>query len=203
MLVDSGEPHRYGAEAVARTTPPHDRGRDRVRIPRPRSGQHDAGPAEPRGSTGSPARAGSGGTIRSRIVRTLALPVAAVLVLLGVITVIEVDDYRTADASANAVTLVLAVQDLVQELQTERGLTAGLLGGNAGFRAELAPARKRVDDQRARVEQLIADGGTVQDRVATAVRQLDGLAGVRAGTDTGRRRPRTARSRSTPGASPH
>ena len=126
-----------------------------------------------------------GGTIRVRIVRTLALPVAAALVLLAVITVGEVDDYRAAADTTSAVTLDLAVQNLVQELQTERGLTAGLLGGNAGFRAEIAPARKRVDDQRAKVEQLIAGGGTVQDRVATAVRQLDGLAGVRAGTDTG------------------
>ncbi|GLY98433.1 nitrate- and nitrite sensing domain-containing protein [Actinoplanes sp. NBRC 103695] len=127
----------------------------------------------------------SGGTIRRRIVRTLALPVAAVLGLLGVITVIEVDGYRTADATAEAVTMVLSVQDLVQELQTERGLTAGLLGGNVGFKAELGPARQRVDDRRAAVERLLDDGDDVEDRVSTAVRQLDGLAGVRAGTDTG------------------
>ena len=124
-------------------------------------------------------------TIRRRVVRTLALPVAAVLALLGVITVIEVGDYRTADSSARAVTLVLSVQDLVQELQNERGLTAGLLGGNVGFRAELAPARQRVDEKRTAVERLVGDGGAVEDRVAAAVRRLDGLAGVRAGTDTG------------------
>ena len=81
----------------------------------------------------------SGGTIRGRVVRTLTLPVAAVLVLLGVITVIEGGAYRTAGASARAVTLVLSVQDLVQELQTERGLTAGLLGGNAGFPGRTRP----------------------------------------------------------------
>jgi len=127
----------------------------------------------------------SGGTIRRRIARTLALPVVAALVLLGVIAVIEVDDYRDAAATAQAVTLDLAVQGLVQELQTERGLTAGLLGGNVGFRPEMAPARQRVDDQRAKVEKLTADGGEVEDRVAAALRRLDGLAGVRAGTDTG------------------
>jgi len=127
----------------------------------------------------------TGGPIRRRIVRTLALPVAAALVLLAVVTVIEIDDYRSAAATARAVTIDLAVQGLVQELQTERGLTAGLLGGNGGFKAEIAPARKRVDDQRAAVEKLIASGGTVENRVAAAVRQLDGLAGVRAGTDTG------------------
>jgi signal transduction histidine kinase len=160
-----------------------------MRIPRPRQAHHDADatagsrPAEA-GAPAAPASR-SGGSIRRRVVRTLTLPVVAVLVLLGVITVTEVDNYRTAAASARAVTLVLAVQDLVQELQTERGLTAGLLGGNVGFRAELAPARKRVDDQRTKVEDLISSGGVAQERVATAVRELDGLAGVRAGTDAG------------------
>jgi len=127
----------------------------------------------------------SGGTIRRRISRTLALPVVVALALLAVIAVIEVGNYRTARATSRAVTLNLAVQNLVQELQTERGLTAGLLGGNVGFRGEVAPARKRVDDQRAAVEKLTAGGGQVEDRVAAALRRLDGLAGVRAGTDTG------------------
>ncbi|MEV4701668.1 nitrate- and nitrite sensing domain-containing protein [Actinoplanes sp. NPDC049316] len=150
-------------------------------------GGNEAAEAEP----GAPAAEASaapgrgGGPIRRRVIRTLALPVAAVLLLLGVITVIQVDEYRTAAQSARAVTLVLAVQDLVQELQVERGLTAGLLGGNVGFKAELGPARQRVDRQRAAVERLVASGGDAQDRVATAVRGLDGLAGVRAGTDAG------------------
>ncbi|MEV6491085.1 nitrate- and nitrite sensing domain-containing protein, partial [Actinoplanes sp. NPDC051633] len=130
-------------------------------------------------------------TIRRRVVHMLALPVAAVLALLGVITVVEVGAYRSAGASERAVTLVLSVQDLVQELQTERGLTAGLLGGNVGFRAELAPARQRVDDKRAAVERLVSAGGkagaggTAETRVSAALRRLDGLAAVRAGTDTG------------------
>ena len=127
----------------------------------------------------------AGGTIRRRIVRTLALPVAATLALLAVIAIDEVGNYRTAAATNRAVTLDLAVQALVQELQTERGLTAGLLGGNAGFAAEIRPARQRVDRQRAAVERLADGGGPVADRVGAAVRQLDGLAGVRAGTDTG------------------
>jgi len=162
-----------------------------VKIPRPRQAHHDAdttdtpGAAAPATEATAPAPGAGGSSIRRRVVRTLTLPVVAVLVLLGVITVTEVGNYRTAAASARAVTLVLAVQDLVQELQTERGLTAGLLGGNVGFRAELAPARKRVDAQRAKVEDLISSGGVAQDRVATAVSELDGLAGVRAGTDAG------------------
>ncbi|WP_430783430.1 sensor histidine kinase [Actinoplanes sp. G11-F43] len=127
----------------------------------------------------------SGGTIRRRVVRTLALPVATTLVLLAIVAVGEVDNYRTASATARAVTIDLAVAELVQDLQTERGLTAGLLGGNEAFRTELLPARDAVDLRRDQLENLITDGEEVDDRVAAAVQQLDGLAGVRAGTDTG------------------
>ncbi|MFG1922486.1 nitrate- and nitrite sensing domain-containing protein [Cryptosporangium sp. NPDC048952] len=122
----------------------------------------------------------SGGSIGRRIVRTLALPIAAVVVLLSVIAVVQVDNFRSATATSEAVTLELAVQDLVQELQAERGVTAGLLGGNAGFRAELAPIRRRVDARRATVSRLGGD-----DRLAAALRALDGLDGVRAGADSG------------------
>jgi signal transduction histidine kinase len=126
-----------------------------------------------------------GGTIRRRLVGILALPVLAVLVLLGFVTVGELTDYRTSTATTRTVELALSVQDLVQELQTERGLTAGLLGGNVGFRNEIPPARSRVDEQRAAVERRIARGGEVEERVRRAVRELDALPAVRSGTDTG------------------
>ncbi|MCO8274273.1 nitrate- and nitrite sensing domain-containing protein [Actinoplanes sp. TRM 88003] len=109
-------------------------------------------------------------TIRRRVARTLALPVAAVLVLLAVVVAIEARGYERAVSAARAVRQVLAVQDLVQELQTERGLAAGLLGGNAGFRAELGPARARVDERRTRLDPLFT-------------RPLDALDGVRISTD--------------------
>jgi signal transduction histidine kinase len=127
----------------------------------------------------------SGRTIRRRVVRTLALPVAAMLVLLSIVAIGEIGNYRTAADTARAVTIDLAVQELVQDLQTERGLTAGLLGGNDGFRAELAPARDQVDLKRLAVERLISSDDGLEGRVAAAIRELDGLAGVRAGTDTG------------------
>ncbi|WP_051570850.1 sensor histidine kinase [Cryptosporangium arvum] len=124
----------------------------------------------------------SGGSIGRRIVRTLALPIAAVVALLAVVAVAQVGDVRSAAATSRAVTLGLAVQDLVQELQTERGVTAGFLGGNAGFRAELTPVRRRVDARRAEVTALTGGG----DRsLARALRALDGLAGIRAGADSG------------------
>ncbi|GAA1623414.1 sensor histidine kinase [Actinoplanes couchii] len=142
-------------------------------------------PGAPEGGMWARTRRASGGTIRRRVVRTLALPVATTLVLLAIVAVGEVDNYRTASATARAVTIDLAVAELVQDLQTERGLTAGLLGGNEAFRTELLPARDAVDLRRDQLENLITAGEDVDDRVSAAVQQLDGLSGVRAGTDTG------------------
>jgi hypothetical protein len=128
---------------------------------------------------------GRGGTIRRRLVGILALPLVAVLVLLGVVSTTELRDYRISTDTTRAVTLALSVQDLVQELQTERGLVAGLLGGNVGFRDELTPARERVDSQRTAVDRLAAGGGALETRVRAALHELDGLAAVRAGTIAG------------------
>lgn len=144
-------------------------------------------PPDPSAAPGHHAarRRWSGGTIRQRVVRTLALPVATTLVLLTIVAVGEIDNYRTASATAQAVTIDLAVQELIQGLQTERGLASGLLGGNDGFQTELQRARNDVDLRREAVDRLTADGGDVAQRVAVAVRELDGLTSVRAGTDTG------------------
>jgi signal transduction histidine kinase len=122
-----------------------------------------------------------GGTISRRLVGILALPLVAVLVLLGFVTNNEVQAYSSSTNTTHAVALALSVQDLVQELQTERGLVAGLLGGNVSFRDELGPARAKVDAQRLAVDKLAADAGSVGNRVRTALHELDGLAAVRAG----------------------
>ncbi|GGN83846.1 hypothetical protein GCM10010112_62570 [Actinoplanes lobatus] len=127
----------------------------------------------------------TGGTIRGRIARTLALPVAVILALIGVIASGEIDDYRAAAQTGRAVTLDLEVFDLVDKLQTERGLAAGLLGGATQFRSQLAAARQAVDQQRSVVDDLTDGGGEIEDRVAAAVAGLDGLTQVRAASDTG------------------
>src|SRR5690349_4911044 len=126
---------------------------------------------------------GGGGTIRRRVARILALPAVVVLLLLSLVAAGQIQDFRDSQATSNSVTLALAVQDLVHELQTERGVTAGVLGGNDSFRAELKPARTAVDKQRAAVEKLVRGGGDAETQVASAVRELDGLAAVRATTD--------------------
>ncbi|MFI7003345.1 nitrate- and nitrite sensing domain-containing protein [Nocardia sp. NPDC050175] len=70
-----------------------------------------------------------------------------VSVLLGVIVVREVGSYRQSGDTVAGVSLALAVQDLVQEVQRERGLSNGLLGGDA--RLEKSVADQRVNTDRA------------------------------------------------------
>ncbi|MFC8849155.1 MULTISPECIES: nitrate- and nitrite sensing domain-containing protein [unclassified Micromonospora] len=158
-----------------------------VRHRRNRRAEPAAGPPDAEPPIPPPPRtdAGRGGTIRGRLVGIIALPMLAVLLLLGYLTVIEVSGYRAVTTASESVSLALAVRDLTQELQTERGLTAGLLGGNVGFRDEIAPARQRVDQRRRAVESAVSGGGRVADRVNAALRELDGLPVVRAGTDSG------------------
>ncbi|MEN3304964.1 MAG: hypothetical protein V7603_1166 [Micromonosporaceae bacterium] len=124
-----------------------------------------------------------GGTISGRLTRVLALPVLAVLVLLGVVVVGDLGQYRTAKATRASVDLALSTQDLAQELQEERGLTSGLLGGDQGFRPDLPASRKRVDAQRASLAARATSGVTGADGVRTALSQLAGLDGVRAKVD--------------------
>ena len=125
-----------------------------------------------------PARS-SGGTIRRRVARILALPAVVVLLLLTVVAAGQVQSLRTSRTVADSVTLTLGVQDLVHELQTERGLTAGVLGGNEGFRNELAPARVRVDRQRTALARLVDGDSAPKVAVRSALQQLDGLPAVR------------------------
>ncbi len=124
-----------------------------------------------------------GGTIRRRVANILALPAVVVLALLSLVAAGQIQDYRGSQDTSSSVTLALAVQNLVHELQTERGVTAGVLGGNDSFRPELKPARAGVDRERKAVEKLVADGGDAETRVRSAVQQLDGLGAVRATTD--------------------
>jgi signal transduction histidine kinase len=128
-------------------------------------------------------RDAGGGTIRRRVARILALPAVVVLLLLSLVAAGQIQDYQGSQATSNSVKLALAVQDLSRELQTERGVTAGVLGGNNSFRAELKPARRAVDLQRSKVESLVRNGGDVESQVSSAAQQLDGLGAVRAATD--------------------
>ena len=123
-------------------------------------------------------------TIGRRVARILALPAVVVLVLLAVVATQQIQGYRSSQATSRSVQLTLALQGLIHELQTERGVTAGVLGGNPSFKNELGPARTQVDARRTAVESLVDGGGSIEARVRTALQQLDGLPAVRSATDT-------------------
>ncbi|GIF38677.1 sensor histidine kinase [Actinoplanes xinjiangensis] len=124
-------------------------------------------------------------TIRGRIVRMLALPVAAMMLLLAVVVTEEFAGYRLAARTGHAVALDLAVQALVQEVQTERGVTVGLLAGNQDFTAEIAPARQRADAQRAAVQRLVDERGDLDGQVGEVLEQAETLAAIRGEVDAG------------------
>ncbi|WP_426504508.1 sensor histidine kinase [Dactylosporangium sp. McL0621] len=129
------------------------------------------------------------GTIRGRLARILALPMVAVLVLLAVVVSADYADYRAARQITDQVPLVLEVQTLAQQLQEERGLTTGLLGGNVSFKPEMAPVRKKVDDSRAVLQRLAAgaDAGAFPGAAAVLAElgKLDALAATRSQVDAG------------------
>ncbi len=125
----------------------------------------------------------SGGTIRRRLARILALPALVVLLLLGLVAAGQVSAYRISQTTSRSVDLALAVQNLVDTLQTERGVTAAVLGGNPSFRPELPPARQRVDRERNSVRGLLTGGDETTVELRSALAQLDGLTAIRAATD--------------------
>jgi signal transduction histidine kinase len=132
----------------------------------------------------------TGRTIGQRVARILALPTVVVLLLLGVVASNEIQQYRTSRSTSHSVELALAVQNLVHTLQTERGVTAAVLGGNASFKDELGPARGLVDEQRAALATLIDQGvdsgqqSGAEQQIKQSLTGLDDLKSIRTATDT-------------------
>ncbi|MFC9437108.1 nitrate- and nitrite sensing domain-containing protein [Nocardia sp. NPDC057030] len=122
-------------------------------------------------------------TIRGQLSRILILSLVLVSVLLGVIVVREVGSYRQSGETVDGVSLALAVQDLVQEVQRERGLSNGLLGGDARLERPVADQRVHTDRALNALETGIGDTPgaaelhTALDRFATLTTirwQIDG-----------------------------
>jgi len=129
---------------------------------------------------------GRQGTIRSRMARMLAVPLAIMLCLLVLIVVNEVRAYRAAATTSATVSLSLAVQDLVHELQRERGLTNGLLGGETRYRNDVSQQRRHVDTALSALETLTVDGEVAgAAAVRGALGRLSNLAAIRGAVDAG------------------
>jgi hypothetical protein len=118
--------------------------------------------------------------------RMLALPLATMLGLLAFIVVGQVGAYRAASATSDAVQLTLAAQDLVHQLQRERGLTNGLLGGETRYRSDVDQQRVQANQARAALDALLANQTTADAAaVRAALRLLDDLSSIRGGVDAG------------------
>ena len=125
-------------------------------------------------------------TIRGRIVRALVVPLVTMVALLGYIASGQVQNFREAVAVSEAVRLNLGIHELIHELQRERDLTDGLLGGEARFLGRVNNQRPRVDSARAELNDLIADAsltGVVLTR--TSVDLLIDLKALRDSVDSG------------------
>ncbi|WP_084537459.1 sensor histidine kinase [Nocardia puris] len=149
-----------------------------------RSGPRPSGVA-----TGPSGRAGFVGglvrprTIRGRLARILAVSLAVVFALLAVTAAAQVRAYQRAGAAAESVSLALAVQDVLHEAQRERGLSNGMLGGDAGLAGAVADQRGATDRALRALDGESSSGAPGSDQVRAAVGRLAALPAVRAQID--------------------
>ena len=122
-------------------------------------------------------------TIRGQLIRVLVVSVVLVLALLGVVLTDEVSDYRDSDDTVHAVSLALSVQDLVHEIQRERGLTNGMLGGDAAMRQALDTQRPATDRALLALNSALPGDVDGAAEVRTALAQLSSLSSIRAEVD--------------------
>ncbi|WP_306358369.1 MULTISPECIES: ATP-binding protein [unclassified Nocardia] len=125
-------------------------------------------------------------TIRARLRRILLVSVAMVLGLLAIIISREVAAYRDTGSTVRAVTLALAVQDLVHEAQRERGLTNGLQGGDDSLRPVVEQQRAATDNALLALERAVAAQPAGTDQVRSALTHVAGLSANRADVDARR-----------------
>ncbi|MFF7946603.1 sensor histidine kinase [Streptomyces griseorubiginosus] len=123
-------------------------------------------------------------SIRTRLLRILTLALAVLLALLGLAAAEQVSAYRNASATEGDARLEITLQGLVHELQKERGLTTGYVGGVRQFKAKLPAQRKATDAARAELDRALKG---YDDSAAGSVREslgrLDQLAGIRGHAD--------------------
>ncbi|ELP62824.1 ATPase/histidine kinase/DNA gyrase B/HSP90 domain protein [Streptomyces turgidiscabies Car8] len=132
-------------------------------------------------------------SIRGRVAVVITVPICLLLTVAGLAVYGRAEAVGDARTTRSEVGLSLRVQALVHQLQRERGLTNGLLGGEDSYRAQLATTRERVDT----ALRAMRPEPAVQDVIQ---RHLRRLAAVRAAADratagkgtTGRTADRTA-----------
>ncbi|MET7478289.1 nitrate- and nitrite sensing domain-containing protein [Streptomyces sp. NPDC005648] len=123
-------------------------------------------------------------SIRARLLRILILALAVLLALLGLAAAEQISVYRNAAATEDNARLEITLQGLVHELQKERGLTTGYVGGVWQFRAKLPAQRKATDAARTALDtELRSRDDSAAGSVRESLGRLDGLAGIRRHAD--------------------
>ncbi len=123
-------------------------------------------------------------SIRARLLVILAVPTTALMVVAGVAITNQVQAYQQAVSTVSSVRLTLVAQSLVHELQRERGLTNGLLGGQQQYDSAVRQQRGRADAARAELDAaLVASPDRAAAPLRDALEQLDDQGGVRADVD--------------------
>ena len=108
----------------------------------------------------------------------ITVPICLLLAVAGLAVYGRAEALGDARTTRAEVGLSLRVQALVHQLQRERGLTNGLLGGEESFRTPLAATRKRVDN----ALRVMRPERAVEDVIQ---RHLRRLAAIRAAADRG------------------
>jgi signal transduction histidine kinase len=127
----------------------------------------------------------------------LAVPTCLLLALTGLGVADRAEDWSAARQTEAQVGVLLRVQDLVRELQRERGLTNGLLGGAKEYRDDVRKQRERTDAAQEELTSVLSDkggdgnggGGDLSGAAASALgearRPLVDLTVTRTHVDTG------------------
>ncbi|WP_406217677.1 nitrate- and nitrite sensing domain-containing protein [Streptomyces canus] len=108
----------------------------------------------------------------------ITVPICLLLAVVGLAVHGRAEALGDARTTRAEVGLSLRIQALVHQLQRERGLTNGLLGGEKEFRPQLSATRKRVDT----ALRGMSSESAVEDVVQ---RHLRRLANIRAAADRG------------------
>ncbi|WP_179382488.1 nitrate- and nitrite sensing domain-containing protein [Streptomyces sp. SA15] len=129
-------------------------------------------------------------SIRGRMAIVLAVPTCLLLALIGIGAADRAADWSAAGATEAHVGVLLRVQDLVREVQRERGLTNGLLGGAEEYRDDVRAQRGRTDEAREALRAALSEESGDLPRAAvsaldTAEAPLAALTQTRVDVDAG------------------
>lgn len=122
-------------------------------------------------------------TISGQLARILVVSLVLVLALIGLTMSTQVTAFRRSGETVDAVAVALATQDLVQQVQRERGLSNGLLGGDQRLRQPVTDQRVATDVALSALVSVIEGDPPGAGEVRSALGHLAGMAAIRAQID--------------------